>query len=143
MQCLWISTFIEKGSSNLTNDCATKHEQGVLPMNDFNTNLMSVLFKDESVDNLIRRELENTINLLLKWDLTVFLDYEKHDPVGYNSGNSRNGTYNRKLNTCFDEITVDVHRDRLGEFKQRTVPSYKRSTDDLESMIIQLYRKGI
>jgi putative transposase len=112
-------------------------------MNDFNTNLMSALFKGESVDELFRGELESAINQLLKRELTVFLDYEKHDPIGYNSGNSRNGTYNRKLNTRFGEITVDVPRDRLGEFKQRTVPSYKRSTDDLESMIIQLYRKGI
>jgi putative transposase len=112
-------------------------------MNDFNTNLMSALFKGESVDELFRGELESAINQLLKRELTVFLDYEKHDPIGYNSGNSRNGTYNRKLNTRFGEITVDVPRDRLGEFKQRTVPSYKRSTDDLESMIIQLHRKGI
>ena len=112
-------------------------------MNDFNTNLMSALFKGESVDELFRGELESAINQLLKRELTIFLDYEKHDPTGYNSGNSRNGTYNRKLNTRFGEITVDVPRDRLGEFKQRTVPSYKRSTDDLESMVIQLYRKGI
>lgn len=101
-------------------------------MNDFNTNLMSALFKGESVDELFRGELESAINQLFKRELTVFLDYEKHDPIGYNCGNSRNGTYNRKLNTRFGEVTVDVPRDRLGEFKQRTVPSYKHSTDDLE-----------
>lgn len=31
----------------------------------------------------------------------------------------------------------------MGEFKQHTVPSCKRSTDDLESMIIQMYQRGI
>jgi transposase-like protein len=30
-------------------------------------------------------------------EMTSHLGYEKHDPAGYNSGNSRNGTTKKKL----------------------------------------------
>jgi putative transposase len=112
-------------------------------MSDFNTKLMTALFKGEPVDEILRQELESAMNDLLRSELTVFLDYEKHDPIGYNSGNSRNGSYERQLKTRFGEITVEIPRDRNGEFKQQLIPIYHRSTGDLEAMVIQMYRKGI
>lgn len=66
----------------------------------------------------MRIELEYAVNELLKLELTGFLDYEKYDLIGYNSGNSRSGTYSRQLKTRFGEITVEIPRDRNGEFKQ-------------------------
>jgi len=112
-------------------------------MSDFNTKLMTALFKGESIEDIMRIELESAMNELLRLELTTFLDYEKHDPIGYNSGNSRNGVYERQLKTRFGEITVKIPRDRNGSFKQQLIPSYHRSTDDLEAMVIQMYRKGI
>jgi putative transposase len=38
---------------------------------------------------------------------------------------------------------VDIPRICKDEFKLRTVPSYKSSTEDLESMVIQIYHKGL
>lgn len=34
----------------------------------------------------MRVELESAFNELQRNELTVFLDYEKHDPIGYNTG---------------------------------------------------------
>lgn len=112
-------------------------------MSNFSTELMSAFLKGERIEEVMRLELEKCVNELLRLELTSYLDYEKYDPIGYNSGNSRNGTYTRQLKTRFGEISIEVPRDRKGEFKQHTVPSYKRSTDDLESMIIQMYQRGI
>ena len=112
-------------------------------MDNFSTNLMSALIKGESIEEVMRVELERAVNELLRLELTSFLDYEKYDPIGYNSGNSRNGVYQRQLKTRFGEITIEVPRDRNGEFRQQTVAPYKRSTDDLESMIIRMYQRGI
>ena len=112
-------------------------------MSNFSTDLMSAFLKGESIEEVMRIELEKAVNELLQLELTSYLDYEKYDPIGYNTGNSRNGTYSRQLKTRFGEISVEIPRDRNGEFKQHTVPSYKRSTDDLESMIIQMYQRGI
>ena len=112
-------------------------------MSNFTTDLMSALMRGEGVETIMRDELEAAMNELLKLELTTFLDYEKYDPIGYNSGNSRNGSYTRQLKTRFGEIEVVIPRDRKGDFKQKLIPSHSRSTDDLESMVIQMYSKGI
>ena len=112
-------------------------------MNHFSTQLTKALSQGYSIDEIIRQEIESTINQLLKTELTVFLDYERYDPIGYNSGNSRNGSYTRQFQTKYGEITVEVPRDRNGEFTQQTIPAYKRRSDDLETTILQLYSKGI
>ncbi len=112
-------------------------------MSNLNTKLLSALLKNESVDEVFRVELETAINELLATELTAFLNYEKYDPVGYNSGNSRNGYYTRILHSRFGDLNISVPRDRNGEFSPKAIPAYKRNTDDLETTIIQLYKKGI
>ena len=63
--------------------------------------------------------------------------------AGWNTGNSRNGAYFRKVDTQFGEIEIQVPRDRNGLFHQHTLPDYKQHSDVLESMIIKLYSKGV
>jgi putative transposase len=87
--------------------------------------------------------LEKAINDLLKIELTEFLGYAKHSVEGYNSGNSRNGYYSRELDTKYGKLHISVPRDRNGDFDQKLIPDYSRRTDDLETTIITLYRKGI
>ena len=112
-------------------------------MSNFNTDIIKSLSQGISIEEIIRLELEEVINQLLLNELTVFLDYEKYDVTGYNSGNSRNGYYSRSLQTKYGEININVPRDRNGEFKQQTVPTYDRRTDSLETTILQLYSRGV
>ncbi len=112
-------------------------------MSNFTTELINALSSGQDITEIFRKEMETALNSILEYELTSFLDYEKWDPIGYNSGNSRNGCYSRSLNTKYGVLNLRIPRDRNGEFKQQTVPGYKRSTDDLEQTIIQLYRKGI
>uniref|UniRef100_UPI0018C20355 transposase n=1 Tax=Enterococcus hirae TaxID=1354 RepID=UPI0018C20355 len=66
--------------------------------------------------------------------LTAFLDYEKYDRIGFHSGNSRNGTYDRTVKTEYGELHLEIPRDRNGEFKQQTVPAYKRTNDTPQTL---------
>lgn len=109
----------------------------------FTTKLIETLSKGEDIKEFFRNELEKAINQLLKHELTVFLDYEKYDTIGYNSGNSRNGYYTRKIDTSYGTLNIEVPRDRIGEFCQSLLPSHKRISDDLETTIIKLYKNGI
>jgi hypothetical protein len=52
-------------------------------------------------------------------ELTDHLGYEKHDPTGHNSGNSRNGNSRKKLKGDFGEIDLDTPRDRNGTFEPK------------------------
>ncbi|WP_326716337.1 IS256 family transposase [Vagococcus jeotgali] len=112
-------------------------------MNNFTTEIMETLINKGDLDDLFRHHLELAINSLLKAELTAFLDYEKYDRSGFNSGNSRNGNYSRSFKTEYGELNLVIPRDRNGEFSQQTLPAYKRTNDSLETTIIQLFQKGI
>lgn len=112
-------------------------------MTHFTTEIMETLINKGDLDDLFRRHLELAINTLLQAELTAFLDYEKYDRTGFNSGNSRNGNYSRSFKTEYGELNLAIPRDRNGEFSQQTLPAYKRSNDSLETTIIQLFQKGI
>lgn len=95
-------------------------------MSYFSTELYSALTQGLNLDEIIRQELEKALNEILKTELTVFLDYERYDPAGYNSGNSRNGSYERSIDTKYGTVQVQIPRDRNGEFSQQTIPAYTR-----------------
>ena len=112
-------------------------------MSQLNTELTAALLNNESLDEFFRSHLETAINDLLKNELTAFLGYEKHSTEGYNTGNGRNGYYERELDTKYGKRHISVPRDRNGTFDQKLIPDYARRTDDLETTIITLYKKGI
>ena len=112
-------------------------------MENFNTKLMTALAKGESIHEIFRQALEDAVNLLLESERTVVLDYEKWDIRGYNSGNSRNGYYSRRLKTEYGTLELKIPRDRLGELEIQTVKALKESHSHLEQMIILMYQKGI
>ncbi len=52
----------------------------------------------------------------LNAELTHHLGYEKHDPAGHHSGNSRNGKSAKTLKTEQGPLPIEVPRDRNGSF---------------------------
>jgi transposase-like protein len=112
-------------------------------MTDFNRECLNALFDKEKFDKFMRTQLEEGLNLLLESELTAFLGYNPYDRNGWNSGNSRNGSYFRQIKTQFGPIKVKVPPDRNGEFHQQTLPAYGQHTDALESTVIQLYSHGV
>lgn len=79
----------------------------------------------------------------MKAELTGHLGYEKNDPAGRGSGNSRNGTTPRTLHTEVGPVQVDAPRDRAGTFSSALVPSGARRLGGLDDMIISLYAGGM
>lgn len=80
---------------------------------------------DEVVERLMNRADASGTALLdevtpavleraLDAEMTEQLGYEKHDPAGRGSGNSRNGTSAKTLPTDARVVTVTVPRDRRG-----------------------------
>ena len=73
-------------------------------MNDFTKNMAQALFNQDKINDLLRKELQQTVNDLLEAELTAFLGYDPYARAGWNTGNSRNGAYFRKVDTQFGEI---------------------------------------
>lgn len=112
-------------------------------MNDFTKDMANALFNQDKINGLFRQKLQQAVNDLLESELTAFLGYNPYERDGWNTGNSRNGAYYRKVDTQFGQIEIKVPRDRNGEFHQHTMPDYKRHTDVLEQTVIKLYSKGV
>ena len=113
-------------------------------MSGFTKDMANALFNQDKINDLFRQKLQQTVNDLLESELTAFLSYNPYECDGWNTGNSRNGAYYRKVDMQFGQIEIKVPRDRNGEFHQHTMPDYKRHTDVLEQTVIkQLYSKGV
>jgi putative transposase len=75
--------------------------------------------------------------------LTEHLGYEKGDPAGRGSPNSRNGTTAKTVATEVGDVPLDVPRDRAGSFEPRLVPKGARRAGGLDEVIISLYAGGM
>ena len=76
-------------------------------------------------------------------ELTDHIGYEKGDPAGRGSGNSRNGTTPKMVATEVGDIALDTPRDRAGTFEPRLVPKGARRVGGLDEQIISLYAGGM
>ena len=111
--------------------------------NNNNTKLVNALLKGEDISEIFRAEVEKAINTVLEAKLTGFLNYEKHSVEGYNTGNSRNGSYSKTIYSEYGKLSIKVPRDRNSEFTPQTLVPYKRNTQNLEETIILLYKRGM
>jgi putative transposase len=76
-------------------------------------------------------------------EMTEHLGYEKHDPAGRGSGNSRNGSTSKRLLTEVGAVELDVPRDRAGDFDPRIVRKGQSRLDGFNERIIALYARGM
>src|SRR5690348_18359134 len=71
----------------------------------------------------------------LQAELTEHLGYERGDPAGRGSPNSRNGTTPKTLQSQIGPMGLDVPRDRDSSFEPRLVPKGERRLPGLDDMI--------
>jgi transposase-like protein len=79
----------------------------------------------------------------LEVELAEHLGYERHDPAGRGSGNSRSGGYAKSVTTDVGQVEVRMPRDRNGTFEPATVPKHQRRLDGLSGAVVSLYAKGM
>lgn len=106
------------------------------------------LSKVESIDDFFGKEgvfarlFAKTLEEMLETELSAELGYDKYEAKGRNSGNSRNGSRPKQLRTPNGNITIQIPRDRNGDFQSRLL-SEQQMSNQLEEKIISLYAKGI
>lgn len=92
---------------------------------------------------LLKQLTQAVIERALGAELTTHLGYEKGDPKGRNSGNSRNGKDKKTVKSESGELTLHVPRDRNGTFEPVLVPKRKRRIGNFDDLIISLYTRGM
>jgi transposase-like protein len=79
----------------------------------------------------------------LEGEMDDHLGYEKHDPAGWNSGNSRNGHRAKTVLTEAGPAEISVPRDRDSSFEPGIVAKRQRRLTGVEDMVISLSAKGL
>lgn len=84
------------------------------------------------------------IEEMLEAELDAHLGYEKHSKEGYNTGNSRNGSYKKTVKTdSLGDMVLNIPRDRNSDFEPHLIPKGQRMSDKLEEAITGMYSRGM
>jgi hypothetical protein len=75
---------------------------------------------------LLKALTKTVLETALEEELAEHLGYDKHDPLGRNRGNSRNGKRTKTVLTDSGEVAVEVPRDRDGSFAPVIVAKRQR-----------------
>jgi len=114
------------------------------------TELIDELLKDyqkpEDIigeNGLLKRFVKAVLERALNAELTHHLGYERHDPAGNNSGNSRNGTSSKTLKGEFGELELEIPRDRTSTFEPQILPKHQTRFTGFDDKIISMYARGM
>jgi putative transposase len=101
----------------------------------------SQIFGKEGIFQELKKQL---VNKVLEKEMEAHIGYEKHSKDEKEFSNRRNGSYEK---TLIDEdgrnITVDIPRDREGEFEPVLVPKGVRKFEGFDDKVISLYARGM
>ena len=115
----------------------------VLPKELLSKEFLSQFKTESDVSSFLKQLHTQVLEQMLNGELDSHLGYDKHEPSGNNSGNSRNGSYNKKIQTEHGESIVTIPRDRNGEYEPIVVPKYQSRGLSIEKLVISLYAKGM
>ncbi|MFF4345533.1 IS256 family transposase [Kitasatospora sp. NPDC001540] len=92
---------------------------------------------------LLQQLTKKLLESALEGEMTDHLGYEKHDPAGSGSGNSRNGIRSKTVLTEVGPVQIDVPRDREGSFEPQLVRKRQRRLSGVDEMVLSLSARGL
>ena len=84
-----------------------------------------------------------TVEAALKGEMNHHLGYDKHNPTGHHSGNSRNGYSVKKLKGEHGVIDLQTPRDRNATFEPQLIKKGQTRITGMDEQILCLYAKGM
>ena len=93
---------------------------------------------------LLKSLTKTVIETALEEEMSEHLGYDKHETVGRNGGNSRNGKRPKTvLTSSSGDVQIDMPRDRDGTFEPVIVKKRQRRLTDVDEVVLSLYAKGL
>jgi len=99
--------------------------------------------KPEDIHALLKQLTKAVVERAMQAEMNEHLGYEKHDPSGANSGNSRNGVTRKALKGDFGEVEIATPRDRNGEFAPQIVKKNQTRWTGFDDKILSMYARGM
>jgi putative transposase len=114
--------------------------------NELIDNLLKDYKKPEDLigDNgLLKQLTKQLLERAMAAELTEHVGYEKHDPDGHHSGNSRNGKSAKTIKGSFGDLALETPRDRNGTFEPQIIEKHQTRFTGFDQNIISLYARGL
>jgi putative transposase len=92
---------------------------------------------------LLKQLTKALIERAMKTEMTAHLGYEKHEPAGKKSGNSRNGKSKKTIKGEFGNMEIAVPRDRNSTFEPVIIPKGETRFTGFDDKIISMYARGM
>ena len=94
-------------------------------------------------DGLVKELIKEIVECSMEAEMTNHLGYDKHDPKGKNSGNSRNGRSKKTVKGDQGEIEIEIPRDRNGEFEPIIIEKHQRRFTGFDDKVTAMYARGM
>jgi len=94
-------------------------------------------------NGLLKQLTKALLERAMQVEMTEHLGYEKHDPAGNNSGNSRNGATTKTLKGDFGEMPLETPRDRNGSYDPKIIGKGQTRFAGFDDKIISMYARGM
>ena len=94
-------------------------------------------------NGLLKQLTKALVERAMKAEMTEHLGFEKHDPAGKKSGNTRNGNSKKTIKGEFGNLEIAVPRDRNSTFEPVIVPKGETRFTGFDDKIISMYARGM
>lgn len=94
-------------------------------------------------DGVLNGLTKKIMEAALDAERTDHLGYERGDPAGRGSGNSRNDTLPKRVLTDAGDVDLDIPRDRNATFNPKLVSKGERRLSQFNELICGLIAKGM
>lgn len=118
-----------------------KHQ--AVPAELLSKEFLSQFKTEQDVSRFLKDLHSQVLEQMLQGEMDAHLGYEKHSTEGNNSGNSRNGSFPKKIQTEHGESVIQIPRDRNSDFEPVVVPKHESRGLSIERLVISLYAKGM
>jgi putative transposase len=94
-------------------------------------------------NGLLKQLTKALLERAMSAEMSCHLGYDKHDPAGYNSGNSRNGASGKTVKGEFGEMVIQTPRDRNATFEPQILKKHQTRFDGFDEKILSMYARGM
>jgi putative transposase len=94
-------------------------------------------------NGLLNQLTKNVLETALDAEMAEHLGYDKHDPAGRGSGNSRNGSRSKTVFTEIGPVEIEVPRDTNASFDPVIVKKRQRRLTGVDEIVLSLTAKGL
>ena len=135
--------FLSLINKKMDSTMAKRETRQAVPTEMLSKEFLSQFKSEEDVSQFLNDLHSQVLEQMLQGEMDVHLGYEKHSMDGNNIGNSRNGSFSKKIQTEYCESIISIPRDRNSDFEPVVVPKHQSRGLSIERLVISLYAKGM